>query len=70
MPKIKNALTKSDKRMGTCLADSFLRLSHLVSAFLILGIGVGLAILSFLLEIIYAKCKDIQMWELGIELEC
>ena len=34
-----------------------IRLSDLVSAFLILGIGVGLAILSFLLELFYAKFK-------------
>ena len=34
-----------------------IRLSHLVSAFLILGIGVGLAIISFVLGLIYAKFK-------------
>ena len=34
-----------------------IHLSDLVSAFLILSIGVGLAILSFVLELIYAKFK-------------
>ena len=32
-----------------------IRLYHLVSAFLILGIGIGLAVLSFLIKLIYAE---------------
>lgn len=38
-----------------------IQLSDLTSAFLILGIGIGLATLSFLLELIYFKMYKLKM---------
>lgn len=52
-------------RAEQCFADTTRRearlvpiqLSDLTSAFLILGIGIGLAVLTFLLELLYSRCR-------------
>ena len=58
IPKAEKCFAKrSTKRKKESARQVPIRLPDLVSAFLILGIGVGLAILCFLLELIYANFK-------------
>ena len=57
-PKAEKCFAKlSAERKKESAKQVPIRLPDLVSAFLILGVGVGLAIFSFLLELIYANFK-------------
>lgn len=53
-PQATECFTKSKRKSASQVP---IRLLDLVSAFLILGTGLGLALLSFLLEFIYSKLK-------------
>jgi hypothetical protein len=54
IPKADQCFADNKRRISRL---SPIQLSDLTSAFLILGIGVGLATLSFLLELIHSKLK-------------
>ena len=58
---VKEATPKADECFATKNEKSVklepIHLYDLTSAFLILGIGIGLATLTFLLELVYARVK-------------
>ena len=55
IPKADECLTENKRKVSRLVP---IQLSDLTSAFLILGIGTGLATLVFLLETIYSKLQS------------
>ena len=57
VPKADECYRSADKIQKVSTREVPIHLHDLTSAFLILGIGIGLAALSFLLELIFLKCS-------------
>ena len=62
VPKADECYRSSDKIQKVSTREVPIHLHDLTSAFLILGIGIGLAALSFLLELFYPRFAHCSIW--------